>query len=216
LHLRRFLPDINPYTRKIFSFHPKRRIPPSNHHPNLSEAYNLDDDLDGAFFGFRRSVSKIRPHPLYARPCTIITITTDMTTMFRIVVTRQFRPVHLSMYTLYPLSRASPPRRPIIGHCISYGNHKSRIIRIYSKEMQDCVHSRLTRVIFDEEKIQRSGSAIGICLVASPLPLSLSASCSLMFATSLHSVVVLLLGRVVPKAVPPGTTSSSIECLSRG
>jgi hypothetical protein len=141
------------------------------HHPHLSEAYNLDDDLDVSFFGFRRSLPTHSPAPALR------------TTLYdHHHHHRHDQHVPLRSYTIWisistctsfhvyvvPLFPRRPAKASFAGHCISYGNHKSRIIRIYSKEMQDYVHSRLTRVMFDEKKTQRCGSALGICLVASP------------------------------------------------
>lgn len=89
------------------------------------------------------------------------------------------------------------------------------INELVSQGLQGRVRSRSTRVMFDEEKIPEVRKCERHLPRSLALPLPLSASCSVMFATSLHSVVILLLGHVVPKAVPTGTTSSFIERLSR-
>jgi hypothetical protein len=97
------------------------------HHPHLSEAYNLDDDLDVSFFGVRRSRSTHSPHPLYARPCTTITITIDMTPCLASLlhdIDSRFPTCTSFHVNVVPSFPRRPAKASFAGQCGSYGNHK--------------------------------------------------------------------------------------------
>jgi hypothetical protein len=124
----------------------KGKLRPSTTTPTFPKHIVGTTSLDVSFFGDRRPLSTYSP--AQALPTTLYDhhhhhrhdhhvphrcyTTVPTCTSFHVCVVPSFP---------CQLAKAS-----FIGHCISYGNHKSRIIRIYSKEMQDFVHSRSPRV----------------------------------------------------------------------
>ncbi|KAG7562019.1 hypothetical protein FFLO_02574 [Filobasidium floriforme] len=98
----------------------------STHHPSLSEAYNLDDDLDGAFFGVRRSLSTHSPAPAlrttlydhhhHHRHDHHVSFR-GYTTWISILTCTSF------LVNVVPSFPPHPAKASSAGVCIHYGNH---------------------------------------------------------------------------------------------